>query len=79
MSESVHGREIVALLASQPNGMQETELLSLIEQQFPTNLFHTCKIKDMNKEQVLANMVAKGRIFAQQGVLVAKAGCGCKH
>lgn len=79
MSESVHGREIVALLASQPNGMQEAELLNLIEQQFPVNLFHTCKIKDMNKEQILASMIAKGRIFAQQDVLVAQAGCGCKH
>lgn len=78
MSESVHGREIVALLASQPNGMQEAELLSLIEAQFRNDLFHTCKVKDMNKSQILASMITKGRIFEQGDVLVAKTSCGCK-
>jgi len=79
MSESVHGREIVALLATQPKGLKESELLKLIEQEFPNDLFHTCKVKDMNKSQILASMITKGRIFGQGGVLVAKASCGCKH
>ncbi|QUM76566.1 DUF2492 family protein [Moritella sp. 24] len=79
MSESVHGREIVALLAAQPEGLKEADLLSLIEQQFPNGLFHTCKVKDMNKAQILASMISKGRIIEQDGILVSKVGCGCKQ
>lgn len=79
MSKSVHGREIVALLAAQPTGMTEGALLSLMEQQFPEGLFHTCKVKGMDKAQILASMIAKGRISEQDSVLVAQASCGCKH
>ena len=79
MAESIHGREIVALLAAQPRGMKETELLNLIGKQFPQDLFHTCKIKGMDKTQILAKMMAKDRIVERNSVLVAETSCGCKN
>jgi len=79
MTESIHGREIVALLAAQPQGMKEAELLNLIGQQFPHDLFHTCKIKGMDKTQILTNMMMKGRIVEKNSLLVAETSCGCKN
>ncbi|MFT7682040.1 MAG: putative metal-binding protein [Moritella dasanensis] len=79
MSESVHGREVVALLTAQPAGINESVLLALIEQTFPVGLFHTCKVKGMDKNQILANMMTKGRIVEQNGILTAQTSCGCKH
>lgn len=79
MSESVHGREIVALLAATPLGMNEATLFALIEQVYPADLFHTCKVKGMNKKQVLENMMQKGRIVELNGILTAETSCGCKN
>jgi len=79
MTESIHGRDIVALLAAQSQGMKEAELLNLIGKQFPQDLFHTCKIKGMDKTQILANMMTKGRIVERNNVLVAETSCGCKN
>ncbi|QFI37528.1 DUF2492 family protein [Moritella marina ATCC 15381] len=78
MSESVHGREVVALLAATPAGMSEVALLALITQAYPLNLFHTCKVKGMNKNQILVNMMTKGRIVESDGILTAQTSCGCK-
>jgi len=79
MSESVHGREVVALLAENTSGMNKIDLLVLIEQAFPANLFHTCKVKGMDKVEILANMMTKGRIVELNGILTAKTSCGCKN
>lgn len=79
MSESIHGREVVALLAEAPQGLKQAALLALMEQQFPVGLFHTCKVKGMDNMQILANMMTKGRIVEQGDVLLAKTSCGCKN
>ncbi|SQD77284.1 DUF2492 family protein [Moritella yayanosii] len=79
MSKSVHGREVVALLAAKVAGIDQAALLALIEQEYPLDLFHTCKVKGMDKNQILANMMAKGRIVELNGILTAQTSCGCKN
>ena len=72
MSESVHGREVVALLAAKAAGMDQVTLLALIEQEYPLDL-------GMDKNQILTNMMTKGRIVELNGVLTAQTSCGCKN
>ena len=80
MSVSTHGKEIVALLAQQPQGLSMVELIAAMAQQFPHGVFNTCKVKGMNSAEIIAAMITKGRI-QQQGdlLLAASSGCGCNH
>jgi probable metal-binding protein len=76
---SVHGHDLLALLAERPDGFTAEDLGSAILERFGSGVrFHTCSRQDMTSEEVLMLFFSKGRIAEKaDGRLVLMSTCGC--
>ncbi|WP_394200982.1 YecH family metal-binding protein [Shewanella waksmanii] len=80
MSDSIHGHQVMELMLSLGRPVTKAELKSMMSEQFGEQArFHTCSASEMNAEQLIAFLDAKGKFIASDDGIETAADRICNH
>ncbi|QLE85991.1 DUF2492 family protein [Shewanella sp. Scap07] len=80
MSDSIHGHQVMQLMLSLGKAVTKTELKSLMAENFGEDArFHTCSASEMDAEQLIAFLDAKGKFIASNEGIETAADRICNH
>ncbi|USD65386.1 YecH family metal-binding protein [Vibrio sp. SCSIO 43136] len=78
MSDSVHGHDLMALIATSPLTLEQ--LKAQAAQQFgPQARFHTCKMSDLSLEQLLEFLISRSKVVETEAGLMLNKDRMCNH
>ncbi|PKF61931.1 DUF2492 domain-containing protein [Psychromonas sp. psych-6C06] len=64
MSESIHGHQVIEMIAQSKKTFSKTELKERIEEKFGKNSrFHTCMGSDLSADELIEFLSEKGKII----------------
>ena len=76
--DNVHGHAVLELLAETP--LSRVQLDAALTERFGAEVrFCTCSAQDMTREELLAMLIAKGKVAEVGGVLAVDPARICKH
>ncbi|MEH6453191.1 MAG: YecH family metal-binding protein [Psychromonas sp.] len=73
MNESIHGHQVMELMASSTESHTESELLAIIASTFGENArFHTCMDENLTSKNLIDFLTSKGKLVeSDQGLSLA--------
>jgi len=73
MSESIHGHQVMEMMASSATTYTESELLAQVASKFGQNArFHTCMDSNLTSKNLIDFFTSKGKIVeSEQGLSLA--------
>ncbi|MGL5360617.1 MAG: YecH family metal-binding protein [Shewanella sp.] len=80
MSQSVHGHEVMALMAAQASPMLQQELIALMAHKFgESRRYHTCSADNLTAVELIEFLLNKAKLEVTPAGLTLVAGRKCQH
>jgi len=78
--ESIHGHEVIHLIAEADRAFSRQELVGVIATKFGANArFHTCSAEDLSADGLVGFLVERGKLFGDEHSLALDASKVCQH
>lgn len=79
-ASSVHGHEIIDLIASYPAGIRISELSALVDARYGKGvMFHTCSAEGMDLSELLTFLNLRGKASISDNIIFPGPSPACNH
>jgi probable metal-binding protein len=77
---SVHGHEVIDLVAAHPNGIRLSHLAEIVATKYGRSVtFHTCSMMGLDFDDLLVFLEAREKLRIVKGVVIVASSPACVH
>ncbi len=78
--QSIHGHEVIHMIADADRAFSRTELVAAIAAKFGADArFHTCSAEDLTAEGLVEFLISRGKFFGDERSLALDPSKVCQH
>jgi probable metal-binding protein len=79
-STAIHGHDIIALVASYPDGIHLSQLMEVVDERFGKSVtFHTCSAMGMDLDGLLRFLEERDKVRITNGMVYQGGSPACEH